>query len=176
MFLVIHQVTNGQDKPVYHIITRKPQQGAAPTFTFQNITDPVEPFVSEKIPHHTVLRLHHFPPNLDDLLIVASTAIQDIGLLSRSKTPLASDKPAEAITNVFTTTELADDSRRAQLPMTEDLQDTFPVGVALDLSGKDKVYKPIPADEMDESPGPLPGLWVLSNEGVLCAWWIVYNE
>ncbi|OIW35434.1 hypothetical protein CONLIGDRAFT_689887 [Coniochaeta ligniaria NRRL 30616] len=176
VFLVIHQVTNGQDKPVYHIITRKQQAGAAPTFIFQIITDPVEPFVSEKIPHHTVLRLHHFPPNLDDLLIVASTAIQDIGLLSRSKTPLTSDKSAEAITNVFTTTELADDSRRAQLPMTEDLQDTFPVGVALDLSGKDKVYKPIPADEMDESPGPLPGLWVLSNEGVLCAWWIVYNE
>lgn len=176
MFLVIHQATNGQDKPVYHIITRKQQPGAAPTFTFQSITDPVEPFVSEKTPHHSVLRLHHFPPNLDDLLIIASTAIQDIGLLSRSKTPLASDKPAEAITNVFTTTELADDSRRAQLPMTEDLQDTFPVGVALDLSGKDKVYKPIPADEMNESPGPLPGLWVLSNEGVLCAWWIVYNE
>lgn len=176
VFLVIHQVTNGQDKPLYHIITRKQQPGAAPAFTFQSMTDPVEPFLSEKTPHHAVLRLHHFPPNLDDLLIVASTAIQDIGLLSRSKTPLASDKPAEAITNVFTTTELADDSRRAQLPMTEDLQDTFPVGVALDLSGKDKVYKPIPADEMEESPGPLPGLWVLSNEGVLCAWWIVYNE
>jgi len=176
LFLVIHQATNGQDKPVYHIIARKQQAGAAPTFTFQHIADPVEPFVSEKTPHHSILRLHQFPPNLEDLLIVASTAIQDIGLMSRSKTPLASDVPAEAITNVFTTTELADDSRRAQLPMTEDLQDTFPVGVALDLSGKDKVYKPIPTDEMDESPGPLPGLWVLSNEGVLCAWWIVYNE
>ncbi|KAB5530532.1 hypothetical protein GE09DRAFT_1252826 [Coniochaeta sp. 2T2.1] len=176
VFLVIHQVTNGVDKPIYHIITRTQQPQTAPTFSFQTLRDPIEPFLNEKIPHHTVLRLHHFPPNLDDLLVVASTAIMDIGLLSRSKTPLASDVPAEQITGVFTTTELADDSRRAQVPLTEDLQDTFPVGLALDLSGKDKVYKPIPTDEMDESPGPLPGLWALNNEGVLCAWWIVYNE
>lgn len=92
--------------------------------------------------------------------------------------PLASDKPGEAITNVFTTTELADDSRRAQLPlpMGEDLNDAFPIGAALDLSSKDKVYKPIPTDEIEQSPGPLPGLWVLNNEGVLSSWWVVYNE
>lgn len=108
---------------------------------------------------------------------MTSTATEGVGLLSRSKTPLTPDKPAEAITNVFTTTELADDSRRAQVPMSEDLTETYPVGAALDLSSKDKVYKPIPTDEEIElSPGPLPGLWVLNNEGVLAAWWLVYNE
>lgn len=177
VFLTAHNPTNSQDPAVFHVITRQqPAGGGTPSFTFQKLTDPVEPFVTDKVPHHTILRLKDFPPNLQDLLLVTSTATESVGLLSRSKTPLASDKPAEAITNVFTTTELADDSRRAQLPMSEDLTETYPVGAALDLSSKDKVYKPIPADEIDMSPGPLPGLWILNNEGVLASWWIVYNE
>lgn len=50
------------------------------------------------------------------------------------------------------------------------------MGVALDLSSKDRVYKPIPAEEeLEESPGPLPGLWILTHEGVLCSWWVVYE-
>ncbi|KAH8884532.1 hypothetical protein GQ53DRAFT_661637 [Thozetella sp. PMI_491] len=176
-FLVIHNVTNGQDPSVFHLISREqPPGGAAPVFTFQKLADPVEPFGSDKVPHHTVLRLKDFAPSLQDLLVVASTATELIGLLTRSKTPLASDKPADKITNVFTTTELADDSKRAQLPMSEDYMETFAIGAALDLSSKDKVEKPIPSDEIEESPGPLPGLWVLNNEGVLSSWWIVYND
>lgn len=110
------------------------------------------------------------------MIIVASTASADIGLFSRSKVPLASDKPADKITEVFTMTEMSDDSRRAQLPMTGDLGDTSPIGLALDLSSKEKIAKPIPGDEMDESPTPLPALMVLNNEGVLASWWIIYSE
>ncbi|KAI8153340.1 Nucleoporin NUP159 [Colletotrichum sp. SAR 10_71] len=140
----------------------------------ENAHDPVDPFGAENTPHHSILRLKDFPPNLTDLLIVASTASPDIGLLSRSKTPLSPDKPADSISNVFTTTELLDDSKRASLPMTEDFQNTVPIGVALDLSSKEKVYKPLPADEeLEDSPGPLPGFWVLNHEGVLSSWWIV---
>lgn len=86
--------------------------------------------------------------------------------------------PAEKVTNVFTTTELADDSRRAALPMNENnmMDSTVAIGVALDLSAKEKVYKPIPTHEMDASPSPLPGYWVLNDEGVLAAWWVVYSE
>ncbi|KAL1883879.1 hypothetical protein VTK73DRAFT_7667 [Phialemonium thermophilum] len=177
VFLAVHNFTDNQNPSVYHIITRQQSPGAPrPAFSFQKLTDPVEPFGSDRVPHYSILRIRHFPPNLDDLLIVSSTATDSIGLLSRSKTPLDTTKPAEKITNVFTTTELADDSKRAQLPMSEDLMDTYPIGVALDLSSKDKVYKPIPTDEIEESPGPLPGLWVLNNEGVLASWWLVYNE
>lgn len=179
VFLAVHTPTNGQDSAVYHLITRQQQPGASappPSFTFQKLTDPVEPYVADKVPHHTILRLHQFPPNLDELLLVASTAVESIGMLTKSKTPLTVDEPAEGITNVFTTTELADDSKRAQLPMGEDMSDTYPIGVALDLSSKEKVYKPIPTDEIEESPVPVPGLWALNNEGVLSIWWVVYNE
>ena len=123
-----------------------------------------------------MLRLKDFPPNLQDVILVASTASIDIGLFSRSKVPLTSNKPADKITGVFTMTEMSDDSRRAQLPMTGELTDTSPIGFALDLSSKDKVPKPIPADEIDESPSPLPALMVLNNEGVLASWWVIYAE
>ncbi|RYP91610.1 hypothetical protein DL770_002236 [Monosporascus sp. CRB-9-2] len=154
-----------------HLITRQGQN-----FQFQQFTDPVDPFGSDRTPHHTVARLKDFDPNLQDLLIFSSTANSDIGLASRSKTPLTTDVPAEKVTNVFTTTELADDSRRATLPMGDSMESPVPIGTALDLSSKDKVYRPIPADELDLSPGPLPGYWVLNDEGILCAWWVVYSE
>ncbi|KAI1415722.1 hypothetical protein F5Y13DRAFT_207382 [Hypoxylon sp. FL1857] len=116
-----------------HIITRQGQN-----FQFQNLGDPVDPFGSDKTPHHTIMRLKDFPPNLQDLLICSSTASPDIGLLTRSKTPLAPD---------------TDDSKRATLPMGDDGMES------------PNVYKPIPTDELDQSPGPLPGYWVLNAEG-----------
>ncbi|RYP54892.1 hypothetical protein DL768_000456 [Monosporascus sp. mg162] len=172
LFIACH-VSTAQQPPTEkcHLITRQGQN-----FQFQQFTDPVDPFGSDTTPHHTVARLKDFGPNLQDLLIFSSTASSDIGLASRSKTPLTTNVPAEKVTNVFTTTELADDSRRATLPMGDGMETPVPIGTALDLSSKDKVYRPIPADELDLSPGPLPGYWVLNEEGVLCAWWVVYSE
>ncbi|KAJ4016860.1 hypothetical protein NW766_005061 [Fusarium irregulare] len=174
LFLSIH-TSNNQSPPksLYHLITRQPPS----SYNFQQLTDPVEPFGSDKAPHHSILRLRDFPPALQDMLIVASTAVSEMGILTRSKTPLATDKPADSITGVFTLTEFLDDTKRPTLPMTDSMDDAVPIGVALDLSSKDKVYKPIPSDvELEESPGPLPGYWALTHDGVLCAWWVVYNE
>ncbi|KAJ3472570.1 hypothetical protein NLG97_g10881 [Lecanicillium saksenae] len=173
LFLAIHSTNDSPPASVYHIITREPPS----SFQYQKIADPVEPFDSEKAPHHNILRLRNFDPDLQDLLMVSSTASTDVGLLSRSKKALANDQPADQITGVFTTTELLDDTRRPTLPMTESMDDSTPVGVSLDLSSKEKVYRPIPSDEeLKESPSPLPGLWVLTHEGVLCAWWLVYTD
>ncbi|KAK6864487.1 hypothetical protein PG995_001015 [Apiospora arundinis] len=172
LFLSIHVSTAEQPpQSCYHLITRQGKN-----FNYQKMTDPVDPFGSSKVPHHTAARLKDFDPNLQDLLIFSSTATPDIGLMSRSKKPLTSEMDAAKITGVFTTTELADDSKRATLPMGETLDSGLPVGAALDLSGKEPVYKPIPTDEMEQSAGPLPGYWVLNDEGVLSAWWIIYNE
>ncbi|TGJ88172.1 hypothetical protein E0Z10_g555 [Xylaria hypoxylon] len=170
LFLVFHVSTSNGPQTRCHMITRQGQ-----SFQYQRLNDPVDPYAAEKIPHHTAVRLKDFPPNLQDLLIFSSSAVPDIGLLARSNTPLSSNGPV----NVFTNIELADDSRRAALPMGEDiesLETPAAIGVSLDLSSKDKVYKPIPTDEQDQSPGPLPGYWVLTEQGILSIWWVVYSE
>ncbi|PHH81749.1 hypothetical protein CDD82_7967 [Ophiocordyceps australis] len=175
LFLVIHTTTH-QTPPscAYHMIQR---DGSNSSLLFRKMSDPVPSYTSDKMPHHSVLRLRDFPPNIQDVLIVSCTTSTEIGLLTRSSVPLDSTKPADSITNLFTTTELLDDTTRPTLPMTESMDDSTPIGIALDLSAKEKVYKPLPADEeLAESPGPLPGLWVLAHEGVLCTWWLVYAE
>ena len=82
---------------------------------------------------------------------------------------------SDDITNVFVATEI-EEARQARLPMTESLGDTSPIGVAFDLSSKDKVKCPLPREEYEESPGPLPALMVLNHEGILATWWLVYSE
>ncbi|GAP90316.1 putative nuclear pore complex subunit [Rosellinia necatrix] len=170
LFLVFHVSVSNGPQTKCHLITRQDQ-----TFQYQGLNDPVDAYNAEKTPHHTALRLKDFPPNLQDLLIFCSSAVPDIGLLARSSTPLSPDGPV----NVYTNIELADDSKRAVLPMGEDIgnfEAPAAIGASLDLSSKDKVYKPIPTDEQDESPGPLPGCWVLNESGILSIWWIVYSE
>ena len=156
----------------FHIATRQ----TPPTFMFQRLPELCSPFgLNRSPPYHFIQRLKDLPPSIQDVLMVASTASTDIGMFTRSKEPLSTDVAAEKVTNVFTTTG-AEDSRRAQMPMTEDLAETSPIGVALDLSSREKIKRPLPAEEFDESPTPLPALMVLNNEGVLATWWIVYAD
>ena len=151
------------------------------SYLFRKLPEVCAPYgLNRSPPHHFMQRLKGFPPDLQDVIVVASTASPDVGLFSRSKKPLSSDLPAEKVANVFTTTSMANDARRAQLPMaesmTESVMDTSPLGVALDLSATEKVLRPLPGEEMDSSPGPLPAFMILNNEGILAAWWIVYAD
>ncbi|KAI9781175.1 MAG: hypothetical protein M1839_006283 [Geoglossum umbratile] len=176
IFLTAHTPTTSDSDVIpmstFHLVTRQP-----PSYLFQKLADPSPPFgVNRSPPHHFMLRLKDFPPNLQDLVVVSSTASIDIGLFTRSKAPLSKDVAAEKITDIFTMTGMANDTRRASLPMSEDLLDTSPIGLAFDLSAKEKVQRPIAGEEMNESATPLPALVVLNNEGVLAGWWIVYSE
>ncbi|KAL9604609.1 MAG: hypothetical protein Q9219_000329 [cf. Caloplaca sp. 3 TL-2023] len=182
LFLVAHTTTSGDGHMIpattFRLLTRQPKMGL---HSFQKLPDATSPFgLTRCPPHHFVQRLRGFPPNLSDLIVVASSASTDIGLFSRADTPLSSEVEPEKITKVFTTTSMADDTRRAQLPLTMTMNtensDTSPIGMALDLSATEKVPRPLPGEEMDESIGPLPLLMVLNNEGILTSWWIVYAE
>ncbi|MCJ1394297.1 hypothetical protein MMC18_007175 [Xylographa bjoerkii] len=148
------------------------------SYTFQKLPDVCGPYGLNRSPSFQFIqRLKDFPPALEDMLIVASTSSEDIGVFAKSKTPLTSEMPAEKITNVFTTVSMANDSRRAQIPMTEDMSsNTSAIGMAIDLSSKIKVVRPLPGEEMDESAGPVPALMILNNDGVLMAWWIIYAD
>ena len=162
----------------YYIITRGQQ--STKSFVYQQLPElsPPPPFGKSRFPpFQYIRRLKDFPPSLRDAIVVASSASTDISLVTRSKTPLSSDVAPDKATDVFAATIMADDSRRAQLPMTLDGHgDTYPIGVAFDLSSKIKVKRPLPKEEHDESPGPLPALMVLNNEGILSTFWFVYAE
>ncbi|KAI4107346.1 MAG: hypothetical protein L6R37_001707 [Teloschistes peruensis] len=179
VFLVAHTPSTTDDQMIpttaFHVVTRQPQ--LQPSYTYQALPEPASPFGMKRLPpQHFLQRLRNFPPNLVDLIIVSCTASADVGLFSRADTPLTSDLEAEQITKVFTTTTMANDTRRAQLPVGHNADDTSPIGMVLDLSATEKVPRPLPNEEMDESPGPLPALMILNNEGLLTTWWIVYTE
>ena len=179
LFLVGHTPTTFDTDTIpatiFHLITRQPSQ--PPSCTYQKLPELCLPFgLNRSPPHHFVQRLKDFPPNLQDLIVVSSTGSTDVGLFTRSKTALSNGFSAEKVTDVFTTTTMAEDSRRAQLPMTDDLSDTSPIGVALDLSSREQVTRPLPKEEMEQSSTPLPAVMILNNAGVLCSWWIVYAD
>ncbi|KAI9654682.1 MAG: hypothetical protein M1829_000890 [Trizodia sp. TS-e1964] len=178
IFLVAHTPSsfdvNSAPASSFHIITRAPKQQA---FEFRKLPDPASPYgLNRSPPHQCFLRLKDFPPSLQDLIVVSSTASTDIGLVTRSKVPLANDVPAARIVDNFITTSMENDSRRAQMPINEEMSDTSPIGVAFDLSSKDKVPRPILNGDQEESFTPLPAFMALNNDGVLSAWWVVYSE
>ncbi|KAK3718683.1 hypothetical protein LTR37_004900 [Vermiconidia calcicola] len=176
-FLIVHTPVNpsgveANDDSTYHLAHREKQTN---TWTFSKLMDPCPPFGVERKPaHHFVQRLREWS-NLSELLILASTASTDIGLFTRSKVPL---DPTVPVTDIFTYTQPPED-RRAAMPLSigDGVSDTSPIGMAMDMSATEKISTPIPNDEtLDQSPVPLPALYVLNNEGMLSMWWAVYNE
>ncbi|TID13908.1 hypothetical protein E2P81_ATG06972 [Venturia nashicola] len=172
-FLVVHTPNDPPepDRAPDSIIHYVQSDKGRTAFQYQSVNDPAGPFgLNRTPPTHYINRLRNWH-TLTDMLIFSSVASTDVGLITQSTVPLASGAPE----GVYTGTSFADDTQRAGLPMSamDDMQETSPIGMALDLSSTDKIPKPIPEDEMDESPFPLPGLLLLNNEGVLCAWWIV---
>lgn len=168
-FLAYTPTSSSDDIPPsnYYIATRTKAQ----EFTFSKLPEVSAPFGKQRPnPYQFVARLRNFEPYLTDALIVLSTASTDVGLLTRSAEPLASGAP----TNVFTATVMDNDSLRATLPMSSSMDDTTTIGLALDLSSRDTVSRPIPGEEMENSPTPLPNLMALNEEGVLASWWVVY--
>ena len=113
------------------------------------------------------------------MILVVSTASTDVGLFTRATVPLTNATDTQKITNTFTATVIADDARCASLPIQTagEGADTSCIGVALDLSSNEKVKRPMPQqEEIEETSGPLPGLMVLNEEGILTSWWVVYAD
>ncbi|KPI39976.1 Nucleoporin [Cyphellophora attinorum] len=156
----------------YYIVGREPK---TTNYTFQKLPDPIFLMGKERLPTaHYIARLRNFPPALSEVLLVAATSSSDVGLITKSEKSLSTDSD---VANEFTSTIIEDDARRAVLPLSENSEDTSPIGMALDLSSTDTVIKPVPTNgELDESSHSVPQLLVLNNDGLLCSWWVIYND
>jgi nucleoporin NUP159 len=177
-FLVVLSDPNPTDKPpeatFYFIRTVKDRS----QFEFRKILDPS--FAGEnRFPlQHYAARIKGWG-QLADAIFTASSASSDIALFTNSEIALTPDQQ-ENIVNTYTLTIMESDSRKAALPVSvmDEMGDTCPLGMAIDYSSKDKVWQPIPGDDIvnENSPHPLPALCVLNNEGVLSYWWFVNDE
>ncbi|KAL4791003.1 hypothetical protein BDV19DRAFT_315605 [Aspergillus venezuelensis] len=157
----------------YYIITRK--KGAP--FVAQKLPELASPFGYKRAPAYQFFaRLRNYKPHLNDTLIVSSTASADVGLITRSDAPLASEDSAKAVVGQFVTTEMNDDSKKASVPLKDSVDETSVIGLGLDLSSTEPVVAPIAGEDIDESATPLPNLLLLNHEGILCSWWFIYND
>ncbi|KAF2658122.1 hypothetical protein K491DRAFT_653606 [Lophiostoma macrostomum CBS 122681] len=121
----------------------------------------------------TVNRLRNWEPDLTDMLILGASNSIEFTVLTKTSAPIA---PGQEVVNDYTLSSLLD-NRKAELPMDTRGEESVLIGEALDLSSKDKVLKPIPTDdEYRESSTPLPAFLALSYEGLLSAWWVVYDK
>ena len=149
----------------YYIIERRKQQ----PFLYRQLPLICAPFGLKRSPaYHFTARLSNYNPDLKDALIISSTASTDIGLATRVTTPF---KEADATsTNVFTTTTVMEETRRATLPLNADSGETSTIGLVLDLTGTETVSY----DVEKETKTPLPNIMVLTNGGVLSSWWFLH--
>ncbi|KAF2085322.1 hypothetical protein K490DRAFT_67740 [Saccharata proteae CBS 121410] len=180
-WLTIHTPTSFEEDAVpastYHVVHREKNSN---NFTFSKVTeDPAPPYgMNRSPPHHFIARLRNWGPNLDDTLIICSTASTELGLMTKSSAPLSSEFP---ITGTYTRTAMSNDQYSAQLPAsdsndTDMVSETSALGMALDLSSQSKVERPIPSSEISYSATPLPAVMTLNNEGFINGWWVVYND
>ncbi|KAK6544312.1 hypothetical protein TWF694_001012 [Orbilia ellipsospora] len=133
--------------------------------TFYRVNDMTPPFgMSSRPTYHNFIHLKAWAPNMKDCVVLSNTCSTDIGTVMRlSNTP-------------FTPTSIVSDGRRATLPMTAEGGDTTALGLALDLTAPDgeRIENPFP--NVERSATSLPCMWVLTNEGVISAYWVVYSD
>jgi nucleoporin NUP159 len=128
-------------------------------------------------PRFSATRLQNWEPDLTDMLIITSSHTDAIELLASSSKVL-SEAQADASYGKWVLTP-PEDTRKAAVPrlIFGEEGDSVLVGEALDLSATEKILRPIPAlEEINEAPYPLPAYMVLTHQGILMAWWVVWNR
>ena len=169
---------SGEDMP--HSVIRYVQTDKGRTkFEFRKGLDLSFPCHNRHPASHFISRIRKWMP-LEDVIISMSSAGNEAALLTNSQTPLNKDPEQSQIINQYNLTTFEQDGRRAALPISvaDQLSDTVAIGTAVDFSSDEKVYQPIPGDDIltGDSPHPLPGYMALNHEGVLSYWWFVNDE
>ncbi|CAI6338837.1 unnamed protein product [Periconia digitata] len=124
----------------------------------------------------SVSRLRKWEPILEDMLILSRSNSSEMVIVANTSDKIS---PEQEVVNEYMMV-LLQDVRRPSVPrqsLGEDLE-SAPIGEVLDLSGTDKVPRPAKrlSEEVEESPGPLPAYMVLTSEGILGAWWVVWDK
>jgi nucleoporin NUP159 len=180
-FLVVHSVKESQDADEpkkFHFV--KSNKGWT-SFTFHpfgwDILPPAWEAPSRALPaRFSSTRLRNWKPDLDEMLIITSSHADTIGVLASTSSLIS---PNQKNVNELMLIGV-DDTKRATAPRTaygDEEQDSVFIGEALDLSAKEKIMRPIPAlEEISVAPFALPAYMALTHEGLLAAWWVMWNK
>ncbi|KAF2707374.1 hypothetical protein K504DRAFT_504544 [Pleomassaria siparia CBS 279.74] len=176
-FFIVHSPENmppGGDS-IYHYAKSDERRS---TYTFSPLDgDICWPSGPERIglPRVSITRLQGWKPDIDDMLIVSTSSSSDIAMILNTSAPVA----AEQENTEDYVWAILPDNRQAIVPCLLGTQDESSlIGVALDLSSKVRIPRPIQAmaGEIDESPTPLPAFLALNFQGILCVWWIIWDN
>lgn len=123
------------------------------------------------------MRLRDWQPDLKDMLIISSSHTDTIAVLASTSTPISNyqEKCNEIMFIAI------DDSKKAAVPRTVfgDDADSAIIGEGLDLSSTETIKCPVPAlveEGINDTAWPLPAYMALTHEGLLAAWWVVWNR
>ncbi|KAJ4348408.1 uncharacterized protein N0V89_009782 [Didymosphaeria variabile] len=176
LFLIYSPPANSGDDTLYYFVTTNKTYSS---FTFRRtpfelIFASMDGPARKPPPRFSMQRLRKWEPDLDDMIIVTAANSADVGVVLRSPKPL---DPAVTTVNEFQMTNLAD-HRKPTVPRNhEKTADSALIGEALDLSAKEKAPQPSRRlEEISESPTPLPAYFLLTHEGLLAGWWVVWDK
>ncbi|KAH4187707.1 hypothetical protein HBI25_098250 [Parastagonospora nodorum] len=126
-------------------------------------------------PRISATRLQNWDPDIVEMLILTTSHTDAIEMFTTTSKPLAGEQQHTGKLALMT----FEDTRKAAVPRLvfgED-GDSVLVGEALDLSATEKILRPVPTlEEINEAPHPLPAYMVLTHQGILMAWWIVWDK
>lgn len=120
----------------------------------------------DRVPaNHFIQRVGAWDPQVKDLLVVVSTACSDGGTFVQLQNEQS-----------FSLSAPLDENRKITLPMSIAGEDeSSAIGMALDFSAEELEPRPIPndIDRFPQATKPLPCLFVVTTDGMLCMWWVV---
>lgn len=151
MFIAAYETPASDDQPIVQIVN-VPKDGG-PSFT--NFRDPCYGSSEErqkKYFFHLLLKW--------DLVVLASSNSLEAAVIAKN---LDTEKSWEHW--------MLEDSARAEVPLTEDKSDSFPMGVIVDFSSSQQILV-----NDNESIGPFPLMLILSTDGVLVPFYMVYRH
>ncbi|KAK7192868.1 hypothetical protein DPSP01_013164 [Paraphaeosphaeria sporulosa] len=174
---LIYSPRDGVEQLTYCLVTTNKEYNS---FTFREtpwelIFSSTDGPTRSSPPRFYMQRLRKWEPDLDDMIIVTASHSSEVGVVTRSQKPIG---PGVATVNEYQMATLHD-HRKAALPQIpkKDPTDSALIGEALDLSAKEKVSRPSARlEEIDESPTPLPAYFMLTHEGLLAGWWVVWDR